>query len=270
MFKKELKDTLTEFFGEPGISNIIIDYKSQVEIPYFFGKKYNPNVSKQKQCWGKISYKNIPNHFIEENFSFLNWKRLTKNLDDEDRLTKDFIDQYDDEIHWTYLIKKNGLNENFLNEFQENIKWSYIMRTFTLKEDFINKYKHNFNASEWSSVCKFQTLTEDFMIKNRKHINWKTISYYQDISLDFVLKFEKKINWNNYFCWSRRTFTEEEILYLINNVSHSYYDYNFWYHLKLFCLSKNEPHYNRETELNYSQQTNDLIRTRFREISRFY
>lgn len=66
-------------------------------------------------------------------------------------------------------------------------------------EDFLNEVVTNLKGWErrWviSTICRTQTVSEQFMEKWSEDLDWNGISTKQNISENFMKKFPEKINW---------------------------------------------------------------------------
>ena len=65
-------------------------------------------------------------------------------------------------------------------------------------QEIINRYTVPSTPAytDWSLLCKNETLSEDFIREFADRVDWAYISYYQTLSEDFIREFADRVNWN--------------------------------------------------------------------------
>jgi len=60
-----------------------------------------------------------------------------------------------DNVHWGVISRYQKLSEDFIREFQDKIDWNYISYCQILSEDFIREFKNKVNWKYASLTNKF-------------------------------------------------------------------------------------------------------------------
>ena len=109
-------------------------------------------------------------------------------------LNKELNDNYTslDSVKWTYISIYQKLSENFIREFQDKIDWNYISEHQKLSENFIREFK---NKVDWCNISRYQNLSEKFIREFQDKVDWENISQYQKLSEDFIREFQDKVDW---------------------------------------------------------------------------
>jgi hypothetical protein len=110
------------------------------------------------------------------------------------KLSEDFIKEFQDNINWDYISEFQKLSENFIKEFQDKINWKYISKHQKLSEEFIREFQDKVN---WIHISKYQKLSEDFIKEFKNKVYWYNVSAYQKLSEDFIKEFKNKVYWYN-------------------------------------------------------------------------
>jgi hypothetical protein len=73
----------------------------------------------------------------------------------------------------------------------------YIDNQYTINEleneIMSDALQNNLSYFDWYVICRYQKLTENFIIKYINHIYWSIIAEYQNLSYDFMKKNINKI-----------------------------------------------------------------------------
>ena len=70
--------------------------------------------------------------------------------------------------------------------------WDDVARVLILPEDIIEKYFYWFKDY---SIYVYQTLSEDFIRRNKDILNWTMISWQQKLSENFIEEFKDYVDW---------------------------------------------------------------------------
>ena len=49
---------------------------------------------------------------------------------------------------------------------------------------------------DWTNICTWKRLTEEFIREFQNRVNWHMVSRYQKLSWEFIKEFKDKINFN--------------------------------------------------------------------------
>src|SRR5689334_15340089 len=176
------KQTLIKYFDKQhklyglDIINLIILYVREMEI----GKLYN-----QKDKYF-IEIKDICCVCSHELNYHDSWVCISKKI----KLSKTFIEQFQDKVEWNNISRYQNLSESFINDFQYKVNWKHISRCQKLSKPFIEKFQDKVN---WNCVSRCQKLSEPFIEKFQDKVNWKCVSRYQYLSESFIEKFKNKV-----------------------------------------------------------------------------
>ena len=66
----------------------------------------------------------------------MNWGGISTNQ----KLSEDFIREYQDKVNWTSISEFQKLSEDFIREFQDKVKWNKIKKYQNLSENFIKEF----------------------------------------------------------------------------------------------------------------------------------
>jgi len=206
----------------------ISEYLTRLYLPYLL--MYQKNISLEflnshkenfsSNDWAIISkFRELDINFILENANQLNFSLISKyqsfSYTDYLLISNKIVPKY--LIHNTKLKENNFFTENFfINHLEgiipfnwalENIKFSIpyleskkcfittkrLCKYQTLTEEFIEKYRYWLN---WFMICKYQTLSEEFMDKYFEFLNKKNICKYQTLSEEFMDKYADSLDFN--------------------------------------------------------------------------
>jgi hypothetical protein len=73
---------------------------------------------------------------------------------------------------WGVISDSQKLSEEFIREFQDKLSWWRISYHQTLSEDFIREFK---DRVDWEGISKKQTLSDDFLEEFEDKIVWEEI-----------------------------------------------------------------------------------------------
>jgi hypothetical protein len=168
------------------------------KLPYFDDKievKYTEDSIRKAQDqlteddWKNISKnQKLSEDFIREFQDKVNWNMISI----YQKLSEDFIREFQDKVNWYFISQNQKLSEKFIREFQDKISWTNIFCNQKLSEDFIREFQDKVN---WYHISCNQTLSENFIREFQDKVNWKNISIYQKLSEDFIREFQDKIDW---------------------------------------------------------------------------
>jgi hypothetical protein len=104
----------------------------------------------------------IPDNFIEENASWINWTFITS----YQPLSTKLIEKYHLKIDFDNLITYQKVPQKILLKFHEQIDVDKLTKYHPLSEKFITKY-HDFFGMAWSNIVFYQKLSLQFLIDNK-------------------------------------------------------------------------------------------------------
>ena len=61
----------------------------------------------------------------------------------DNKLSDDFIREFQDKVDWNFISKYQKLSENFIREFQDKVDWYYIAMNQKLSKKFIREFQIN-------------------------------------------------------------------------------------------------------------------------------
>jgi hypothetical protein len=153
---------------------------------YFF-----PDINKLPYFDDKIEVRYTEDKIrkVQDQLSKDDWGNISKNQ----KLSEDFIREFQDKVNWSNISEFQTLSEDFIREFQNKVNWIFISRKQTLSEDFIREFQ---DKVHWINISEYQTLSEDFIREFQNKINWNFIFYYQKLSKEFIREFQNKANFD--------------------------------------------------------------------------
>lgn len=104
----------------------------------------------------------IPDDFIEENASWINWTFITS----YQPLSTKFIEKYHLNIDFDNLVTYQKVPQKILLKFYEQIDVDKLTKYHPLSEKFITKY-HDLFGMAWSNIVFYQKLSLQFLIDNK-------------------------------------------------------------------------------------------------------
>ena len=123
------------------------------------------------------------------------------------KLSEDFIREFQDNVDWECISMCQNLSESFIREFQDNVNWNYISGSQKLSEDFIREFQDDVN---WEWISGYQKLSNEFIREFKYKVDWYCISKYQKLSNEFTEEFKDKLDLNKIKeSWHYKT-TEEK------------------------------------------------------------
>lgn len=120
--------------------------------------------------------------------SFINWKIASVNIDIDTAL------QFKECVDWhVFLHTHTNVDINKLRDV--SLDWNDVLKTQCLAESEIvyNLYRldtHSQRESRrlWKTLCKYQTLSEQFMARFWDRLDKKLVARYQQMSYKFILR----------------------------------------------------------------------------------
>lgn len=97
---------------------------------------------------------------------------------------------------WDTMLTSRPFSEEQLEElipYAKEKEWRDICRYQTLSEQFIRKHIEHI---DWNEIATRQKLSEDFMREYADKINWSTVSTFQKMSMNFMKEFADKLDWS--------------------------------------------------------------------------
>ena len=121
---------------------------------------------------------------------YLDWKSISKNQ----RLSSDFIIEFEDKLDWNYISKHQKLSEDLIRMFKNKVNWYCVSRYQNLSEEFIIEFS---NRVDWEWITRSQNLSEKFILNNYRKVVWYWIinDNTKKYSKEFIEKFKKKVGW---------------------------------------------------------------------------
>jgi hypothetical protein len=74
---------------------------------------------------------------------------------------------FSEKVDWKCISKDQKLSEDFIREFQHKVDWKYISRWQTLSEKFIREFQHKV---DWKYLPKYQKLSKKFIREFQRKI----------------------------------------------------------------------------------------------------
>lgn len=105
------------------------------------------------------------------------------------KLTEDFIDKYNDRVNWVCISCFQNLSEEFIEKYRSVVSWNYISNHQVLSEKFIKKHK---DVLYWNSIIINQKLSYELLEENL----YRFSLYLSDINIsknkDAIIKLQLK------------------------------------------------------------------------------
>lgn len=111
-------------------------------------------------------------------------------------------------------------------DIYKNIFQDYLNEEGLIKIIYeYNKYDYIFikYGDDWSKICRFGKLTDDFIIKFENKINWYLISRHQVLSNKIMKKYKDKLDWFNILCY--QDLTDSDIEEFKEELGSRYYNF---------------------------------------------
>lgn len=110
-------------------------------------------------------------------------------------------------VQWVDISADQKLSEDFIREFQDKVIWAIISVKQNLSESFIREFQ---DKVIWRLISTYQKLSEDFIREFQNKVNWNLISKHQKLSNEFIEEFKDKLNFDAIkISWHYKT-TEEK------------------------------------------------------------
>ena len=132
------------------------------------------------------------NELLGTNYKGLITKSQWKEISISQKLSEDFIREFQDNVDWISISMYQKLSESFIREFQDKVNWGNISWYQKLSENFIREFQYEVS---WYGISSHQNLSENFIRDFQDNVNWFRISKYQKLSEDFIREFQDKIDW---------------------------------------------------------------------------
>ena len=141
--------------------------------------------------WYNISLcQKLSEDFIREFQDKINWDLISE----FQKLSEEFIREFQVKFDWFYISEYQKLSEEFIREFQDKVDWYNISECQKLSEEFIREFQ---DKVYWDNISKCQKLSEDFIREFQDKVYWSNILLFQNLSEDFIYEFKDKITWIN-------------------------------------------------------------------------
>ena len=134
------------------------------------------------------------NELLGTNYKELITPKQWIDISKHQKLSEDFIREFQDKVDWSYISRHQNLSESFISEFQDNVNWDCISVCQKLSESFIREFR---NKVYWGCISINQNLSEDFIREFQDKVDWDYISMFQKLSEDFIREFQDKVYWYN-------------------------------------------------------------------------
>lgn len=133
--------------------------------------------------------------FVQKFSRYLNWDMLSVHYD----FTVDMLRMYQHRVMWSAVLRRQRFDEEFLREMKSHFAeaWTTVSRYQVLSEDFVHEFAERL---DWEHVLTYQTLSQRFLAEHSKYYTedcWRLISRYQQLSEDFIQQHASKVDWNN-------------------------------------------------------------------------
>lgn len=226
---KEIYNTITSFILEKNVTDIICDYKTEIEYVYVFNKLelvYELYFGKEMVNW-IISVNQI--NFFSDDFNLYYFKRILSNkinleylfndlsIDDLTKnrfsymislinITEDIFDyihnNYSEYINYYKIFEKNNFLEHRIYDNIEKIEFYNIIKLLKQypllnRESIIEKF--NFDTQLTISIINNDIiLSEDFFYNNEVNIDDSVYSLFSSkvqLSENFIRLYDDKVSW---------------------------------------------------------------------------
>lgn len=140
--------------------------------------------------WDYISSNtiDISINFIREMYMFVNWKKVSKRKD----INEKFIIEFEKKIDFN-LIDYSNLSIYFIRRYRHFLNWDTISYAVNFDNNFYNEFKYYIN---WK-ILSNQNISEEFIDKYSKFIDWEIISSKGNLTNDFLIKNLDKLYYNS-------------------------------------------------------------------------
>ena len=153
----------------------------------YLGTDYKGLITEEQ--WKEISMsQKLSEDFIREFQDKVNWDRISRCQ----KLSEDFIREFQDKVKWGWISMYQNLSEDFIREFQDKVVWRFISERQNLSESFIRDFQ---DKVDWEAISKYQNLSEDFIREFQDNVNWDGILKYQKLSESFIREYQDKVEW---------------------------------------------------------------------------
>ena len=98
-----------------------------------------------------------------------------------------------------YIVQNFKLSEQLIENNLNNLNINLICSYQTLSEDFIRKHVDIFNKTAWTSISKYQILSEAFIEEFSENVDWYMIFIHQKFSKTFLEKHYKRVTLEHIF-----------------------------------------------------------------------
>lgn len=153
--------------------------------------KRNSNVSENLFWELFCRHQSLPLYFIDRYQNYINWVALSEN---KSSLTTNVMNKYKGKLIWQE-VSKHGLVEELVYKFLtyfDIFSWINVSCYSKLSDEFIRKYVDKLHIP---SMLVYQTLKPDTieMLIEKDCVNpkiglWEKVSEYQSLSYDFIMK----------------------------------------------------------------------------------
>lgn len=121
------------------------------------------------------------------------------------KLSVSFLEQFKDKLNWRNVIISQKLPGNFIEKIIKELESKVedledylvdICKYQTLSEDFIRKFSSKFsNARFWYYISIHQKLSESFIKEFKDKVCWHVICMCQKLSESFIREFRDRVDW---------------------------------------------------------------------------
>lgn len=182
-----------ELVMEMLIGNITWKEISVRNLSFEFISKY-----KDKLNWSILcTNKNFPKKYLKIFTEYVDWFCVCR----YQTLTPTIIKTYDKYMHWDLVAMNGAITNEIFETYFENLYLSLHLPlvfknpNIKLTCDVIEKYADYYDAVCWDKISGYK-LTEEFIEKYKDNLYWDIICRYQDLSEDFILRNKSYIKWN--------------------------------------------------------------------------
>ncbi len=87
-------------------------------------------------------------------------------------------------------ITKEEMDAMFRRRF-----FNDLFLLYEIPEDYIRSIKYMLSSYDWACICRWQKLSEEFIIEHSDYIHWRLIFKSQKLSKEFVSNFYYKLDY---------------------------------------------------------------------------
>ena len=102
------------------------------------------------------------NEYLGTDYKGLITKKQWREISECQKLSEDFIREFQDKVSWYWISECQKLSEDFILEFQDKVHWcrDWILKYQKLSNEFIEEFKDRLDLSELKDSWHYKTTEE--------------------------------------------------------------------------------------------------------------